>query len=508
MWCSNNTSNLPILYAPSNHNHISLYAPSNAQSNWDWGSNTASWASNNAGGINSNLVLGKIGSNVSSSWYGLRYNSNTLSNTGFRCTPTGNVYAVAISGGGFYVDTQSNSLFYTTDAETRCYSAFNTDCNITSTGTITSSNVAINNKLYLGGSSNYGRFSEDWGWKFESGDTSHNFKIVSGSLIVGSNVQNTAITSKICLSSNNVMEFGLGWGSKGTNSGKIGYNVFTTGALDIVGAGADTTPATRAVKIWDNLTVADTIYAGTIGSSSTAYNVKFKNDGSGIIWGNSYSKIYDNGNLYFDTDDHMYFTINGTSKLYLKSTGAGINNITPDNPLTVNGSMVCYNLGMSGGVSYRYFYVQSDGNVIVYNQNNSALWSTNTSYSDARAKENVRDVESVLDKFDAVKPKRFNYKKNMGCPDTEQIGFMAQDIELVFPEVVRRVPKNKNEKPEGVVLADNTDFAPDEDFSYLIDYEKLTPILFKAIQELKAEVANLKASSNPLGHGGKSPSNI
>ena len=37
-------------------------------------------------------------------------------------------------------------------------------------------------------------------------------------------------------------------------------------------------------------------------------NVKFRNDGSGLIWGNNYSRIYDNGDLHIDTYDNLYRT--------------------------------------------------------------------------------------------------------------------------------------------------------------------------------------------------------
>lgn len=55
------------------------------------------------------------------------------------------------------------------------------------------------------------------------------------------------------------VEFGFNVSGKQTDAGKIGYQTWTSGALDIVGAG--TTAGSRKVKLWDNVEVAGTIFA-------------------------------------------------------------------------------------------------------------------------------------------------------------------------------------------------------------------------------------------------------
>lgn len=48
----------------------------------------------------------------------------------------------------------------------------------------------------------------------------------------------------------------LGWDvSREVNAGKIGYQLFTAGAVDFLGAGT----STRVVKIWDDLYVAGNV---------------------------------------------------------------------------------------------------------------------------------------------------------------------------------------------------------------------------------------------------------
>lgn len=62
----------------------------------------------------------------------------------------------------------------------------------------------------------------------------------------------------------NTLEFGSNVAGKNQDAGKIGYQTYTTGALDIVGAG--TTAGNRKVKIWDQVVVptvqTDSIVSG------------------------------------------------------------------------------------------------------------------------------------------------------------------------------------------------------------------------------------------------------
>jgi hypothetical protein len=68
------------------------------------------------------------------------------------------------------------------------------------------------------------------------------------------------ISTGIAISSANYIHFGYDQ-TKETNAGKMGYQTFTTGALDIVGAG--TVGVLRTVKIWDNLLVSNNVGIGT-----------------------------------------------------------------------------------------------------------------------------------------------------------------------------------------------------------------------------------------------------
>ena len=36
--------------------------------------------------------------------------------------------------------------------------------------------------------------------------------------------------------------------------------------------------------------------------------IVFSNNGAGLVWGNNYSQIYDDGNLHINTDDYIYIS--------------------------------------------------------------------------------------------------------------------------------------------------------------------------------------------------------
>ena len=65
------------------------------------------------------------------------------------------------------------------------------------------------------------------------------------------------------ISNDHILEFGNGI-AKEQNAGKIGYETFTQGALDIVGAGEDSWVPSRVVKIWDNVIIPGSLQVSTI----------------------------------------------------------------------------------------------------------------------------------------------------------------------------------------------------------------------------------------------------
>jgi hypothetical protein len=60
--------------------------------------------------------------------------------------------------------------------------------------------------------------------------------------------------------------------------------------------------------------------------------------GSGITWGNNYSRIYDDGDLRVTTDDNMHFSTSAGEKITISAGNVGINNTGPSYQCQVTGS--------------------------------------------------------------------------------------------------------------------------------------------------------------------------
>ncbi len=129
--------------------------------------------------------------------------------------------------------------------------------------------------------------------------------------------------------------------------------------------------------------------------------------------------------------------------------------------------------GLGGSsVTYR-FGVDGAGNIYA---TNTSVQST----SDIRLKENIRDSEDGLNIIDALKVRRFDWKEGFGDGKKNVLGFIAQEIEQVFPEAVG-------------LMSRNTDVSEEDDPKYkTVGPGALIPVLVKAIQELNAKVTALE----------------
>jgi hypothetical protein len=96
--------------------------------------------------------------------------------------------------------------------------------------------------------------------------------------------------------------------------------------------------------------------------------------------------------------------------------------------------------------------------------------------SDARLKENVKPFSGGLDLVDRMDVRTFNF---IGTDKTE-IGFLAQELYDVYPEVVAVGGADPRKDP------------------WNVEYGRLTPVLVSAIQEQQAEIAAQAARIDEL----------
>jgi hypothetical protein len=107
--------------------------------------------------------------------------------------------------------------------------------------------------------------------------------------------------------------------------------------------------------------------------------------------------------------------------------------------------------------------------------------------SDKRLKENITTITSALDKVDKINGVYFNFtneanKLNKNLTKNKQVGFLAQEIQSVLPEIVKPAPFD--------IGSDGNSISGE---NYLtIQYEKVVPLLLQAIKELKFELDEIK----------------
>jgi len=105
------------------------------------------------------------------------------------------------------------------------------------------------------------------------------------------------------------------------------------------------------------------------------------------------------------------------------------------------------------------------------------IYATNTtvqSVSDIRTKENIRNSDEGLGIISALRPVRFDFKDGYNDSKKNQLGFIAQEVEEVFPDAVSEWTKDDGETYK------------------TMGPSALIPVLVKAVQELKAEIEELK----------------
>ena len=92
-----------------------------------------------------------------------------------------------------------------------------------------------------------------------------------------------------------------------------------------------------------------------------------------------------------------------------------------------------------------------------------------TDASDISIKKDIQEIQYGLETVNALKPRRYKHKE---C-NTEDIGFVAQEVEQIVPEVVTG--------------------GEDESTGKGLAYGHLTAILTKAVQELSEKIDKLEA---------------
>jgi len=124
--------------------------------------------------------------------------------------------------------------------------------------------------------------------------------------------------------------------------------------------------------------------------------------------------------------------------------------------------------------------------------------------SDARLKQNVQAIQGALDKIKLLKPASYTFKSKeyefLHLPEGQQLGLLAQDLEMVYPELVQEVSADRNHNESEGEGEHTPHTASDRDeFKFkAVNYNGLVPVLIAGMQEQQRDIEAKDKQINAL----------
>ena len=201
-----------------------------------------------------------------------------------------------------------------------------------------------------------------------------------------------------------------------------------------------------------------------------------------------HGSIGSNNYIEVDVSANTIFGTNNAERARITSTG----NLLVGDTSTLGGAKA-YVLAQSGSNGWTTKVLNNDnvlfngynasGSQVFYVAGGGAIYSTSTTItaiSDQRLKENIRDLDDGLSTLLKLKPRKFDWKEGKGKDIKNDRGFIAQEFEGVFPDLIDTW---KDEPPVG-------------EEPYKAVRADLIPVLVKSIQELSARLEILENKVN------------
>jgi len=276
--------------------------------------------------------------------------------------------------------------------------------------------------------------------------------------------QNTAM-GNLSLFSNTIGQLNTanGWASLYKNDegyyntalGAMAMYYNTTGGYNV---GVGTVSLHHNLTGSGNTAVGQQAGLGTMGNSFSNNTIIGYQSGYNLTTGS---------NNVFLGNQAGYNVTSGSNKLYIANS-----NVDP--PL-IYGDFSTGNIGL--GTSAPSSKLEVCGNVRVIGTivaSGTITTSAISCPSDLRYKKNITPLTGATEKLMLVNAVRYNWRReefpNMSFNDKLQTGFIAQDLEKIFPEMV---------------------FTDDAGYKS-IDYSRLTPLLVETIREQQTQIAEIK----------------
>ena len=312
--------------------------------------------------------------------------------------------------------------------------------------------------------------------------------IPTGSQIAYANPSGTQIVSRGLVSD---LPFSNNSGTvtgTGTSGVVAKWNTVGTGLID---SGLSFPPSTTYASFVLGASGGTTVQF--VGNASQVGDFSIKNTTGAIILQPNNVAIASRVASFSTTDIRLNEStiVSGTYLQTVDNTATPLGNLYVGSKITTGDTLNGFRINsVSGGL---YFDVRNTGDQIIYRDYDGASindrfkmdMSAGTftasgdliaygSPSDKRLKENIKPIESALDKVMKLQGVTFDWKQNDNILSIKQdIGFIAQDVKEVIPELVRE----------------------NEDGMLSMRHQGIAPILLEAIKELKAEIEELKCKS-------------
>lgn len=191
-----------------------------------------------------------------------------------------------------------------------------------------------------------------------------------------------------------------------------------------------------------------------IGYETCAYGLSYGNDGTGsnnvaVGFQAGFSSLYSNGNVFIG--NQAGFNETNSNKLYIDNSDTSTPLIWRDfslNRIVINGN--------ASNPPYNFYVNGTAGGLFPWTQ-----------ASDRNLKENIIPIDHALQKIKALEGVSFEWidKENYGSE--RSIGFIAQDVENILPEVVVK-----------------------SDGHYAMQYAPITALLVEAVKEQQQIIEN------------------
>lgn len=155
-------------------------------------------------------------------------------------------------------------------------------------------------------------------------------------------------------------------------------------------------------------------------------------------------------------------------------------------------------IGLTAGI-YGYTPTSGTNKYAGYFQGDLFASSGPWTGSDRKLKRDIKGMDDISSKLMALKPRTYEFRTDefdgMALPEGQQYGFIAQDLEKIFPEMTRKTISPAIVDENGKVEHASVDFTA-------VQYQSLIPVLVQGFQEqqlrLEDQASQIEAQAREI----------